>query len=118
MDEGSPPSTDTVSIRLPAMVIVLVFAVVSIWTLWANPIIRSGVEPGLTGYVININTADRDELCLLPRVGKGIARNIIDYRDTYGPFESTEQLMDVRFIGEKTFIRMRDFVTVQSAIQP
>src|SRR6516225_1598236 len=36
---------------------------------------------------INLNTAGPDALMLLPGLGPGLARKIIDYRNSHGPFE-------------------------------
>lgn len=62
--------------------------------------------------LVNINTATSEELEELPGVGEVIAGKIIDYREAFGPFESPEELMEVSGIGEKTFEKMRDKVTV------
>jgi competence protein ComEA len=64
--------------------------------------------PGL----VNINTANLDELESLPEIGPKIAQTIIDYRNTYGPFATIEDIMDVPGIGEKTFEAIKDLITV------
>jgi competence protein ComEA len=61
---------------------------------------------------ININTATAAQLDLLPGVGPSIARRIIDYRRKNGGFRKPEDLVEVAGIGEKTFERMRPYVTV------
>ena len=61
---------------------------------------------------VNINTATSAELDKLPRIGPQIAQRIIDYRKEHGPFKRIEDLMKVKGIGEKTFARLRDLVTV------
>lgn len=53
-------------------------------------------------YLINVNQADKDELCLLPRVGPGIAQRIIDTRRDQGEFHQPRDLTNVPMIGEKT----------------
>lgn len=53
--------------------------------------------------VVNINTADAEALMLLPRVGPSVAQRIVEFREKNGRFKSTEDLMLVRGIGEKTF---------------
>lgn len=62
--------------------------------------------------VVNVNTADTSELALLPRVGPSVSQRIVDFRDENGPFESVEDLMLVRGIGEKTFALMEPHVTI------
>ena len=62
--------------------------------------------------LININTATVSELEQLPNVGPTIASNIVLYREQNGNFESIEQLKEVKRIGNKTFEKLKDFVTV------
>ncbi len=52
---------------------------------------------------VNVNTAGAEDLALLPRVGPAVAQRILEYREENGKFESIEDLMLVRGIGEKTF---------------
>jgi competence protein ComEA len=62
--------------------------------------------------VVNINTADTAKLSLLPRVGPAVADRIVDYRKQNGPFKATEDLMQVRGIGEKTFALIKPYVAL------
>jgi len=62
--------------------------------------------------VVNVNTADQDQLTLLPRVGPALAQRIIEYRDANGELSGTEDLMLVRGIGEKTFELLEPWVAV------
>ena len=61
----------------------------------------------------NINTADEDELQKIKGVGPSIAKRIIDFRETNGDFQTIEDIKKVRGIGEKTFEKMKDFITTQ-----
>lgn len=72
----------------------------------------SDSDSGEAGGLININTADGQELEELPGVGPAIAEKIIDYRDAFGSFETIEELMEVSGIGEKTFEKMKDQITI------
>jgi competence protein ComEA len=62
---------------------------------------------------INLNTATLEELMTLDRIGPKYAQRIIDYRDTYGPFENIEDIMKVKGIGSKTFEANKDKITVE-----
>jgi competence protein ComEA len=50
----------------------------------------------------------------LPSIGPAIAKRIIDYRLANGRFETIEQLKEVKGIGEKTFEKVKDRITVDS----
>lgn len=64
------------------------------------------------GFPININTASAEELTSLPGIGDVLAGRIVSYREQYGSFLSTEELMDVTGISEKTYERIQEYVTV------
>lgn len=61
---------------------------------------------------VNINTAARWELMSLPGIGEALANRIIEYRDENGPFSVTEELMNVRGIGESLFDSIEQLITV------
>ena len=63
--------------------------------------------------VVNINTADAAALSLLPGVGPSTAGRIVEFRTENGEFESPTDLMLVRGIGERSFDRMRPYVTIE-----
>ena len=62
--------------------------------------------------VVNINSAGLDELMLLPRVGETVGQRIIDFRQENGEFKSTEDLLLVKGIGDRTFERIAPHVSV------
>ena len=61
---------------------------------------------------VELNTATAAELRTLPRVGERMAQRIIEYREEHGGFERIEDLMNVRGIGERTFLRLRPLIRV------
>jgi competence protein ComEA len=64
---------------------------------------------------LNLNTATSAELQKLPGVGPAVAARIIEYRQKNGAFKKIEDLMNVRGIGEKTFLRLKPLITVAPA---
>lgn len=62
--------------------------------------------------LININTADSDTLQQLSGVGPATAEKIILYRNENGKFMSIEDIKNVSGIGEKTFEKFKDKITV------
>lgn len=61
---------------------------------------------------ININTASVEELQQLPRIGAQVAQRIVDFREKNGRFNRIEDLMKVRGIGENTFSKLKNLITV------
>jgi competence protein ComEA len=66
---------------------------------------RGGLAPG---QVVNINTAPKDVLDLLPGIGPVKAQAIIDSR----PFKTKEDIMKVRGIKEGEFSKIKDLIKV------
>lgn len=61
---------------------------------------------------ININTATVAQLETLPGIGRATAERILEYRQKIGGFKKIEDLMNVRGIGEKSFLRLKPLVTI------
>ena len=62
--------------------------------------------------LININTADSSALQQISGVGPVTADKIIEYRTQNGAFQSIEDIKNVSGIGDKTFEKMKDMITV------
>ena len=61
---------------------------------------------------VNLNTATQAQLETLPGIGAAAAKRIIEHRDKNGKFTKIEQLMNVKGIGEKSFLKLKSLVTV------
>lgn len=62
---------------------------------------------------VNINTADKEELCSLPGIGQTRAESIIAYRNARGGFSQIEDIMQVSGIKESSFQKIKDKITVK-----
>jgi len=61
---------------------------------------------------IDINTADVEEVDVLPYVGPATAESIIEYRQSNGQFTSVDELEEVPGIGPETLEKIEPFATV------
>ena len=62
--------------------------------------------------VININTASVSELDGLTGIGPTYAQRIVEYREANGGFKSIDELKNVKGIGDKTFDKLKNSVTI------
>lgn len=62
--------------------------------------------------IVNINTATKEQLDTLPGVGPATADKIIEYRQTNGPFQSIEDIKNVRGIGDAKFSKMQSRIRI------
>jgi len=67
---------------------------------------------------VNLNTATSVQLDALPGVGAKAAQRIIEYRQKNGAFKKIEELMNVKGFGEKTFLKLKPYLTVGAAAAP
>lgn len=72
----------------------------------------SGADSPVPGSLVNINTADAEQLKTLSGIGESTAAAIIEDRDQQGPFATPEDLMRVSGIGEKKFAKIKDKICV------
>lgn len=63
--------------------------------------------------VINVNTATVEQLKLLPPVNDTIARNIVAYRNSNGPFESMDDLVKVKGVTRTLLDDIRPFLALE-----
>jgi len=64
---------------------------------------------------VNLNTASIEQLTTLPGVGPKLAARIVEYRQKSGTFRSTQELMNVKGVGEKNFAKIEAWLSVGEA---
>ena len=64
---------------------------------------------------INLNTATAAQLETLPGIGARTAQLIVEHRQKNGNFKKVEELMNIKGIGEKSFLKIKPMVTVGAA---
>jgi len=72
----------------------------------------SAAAPASASAPVNLNTATAAQLETLPGIGKATAERILEYRQKNGSFKKVEDLMNVRGVGEKSFLKLKPLVTV------
>lgn len=59
---------------------------------------------------ISINSADLEELCELPGIKDKLASEIIKYRNNHGSFNSLDEIMNVKGIGEAKYNQIKEYI--------
>lgn len=62
--------------------------------------------------IVNINTADYEELQTLKGIGPTKAQAIIQYRNTNGNFQSIDDLKKISGFGDKTIAKLKPQVEI------
>lgn len=91
--------------RLLTLILVALAVTAVTWT----------AESSQPSGVVNINTASSEELELLPRVGPALAGRIIEFREANGPFQTVDEILAVKGIGENSFEKLKPFIVTSGA---
>jgi len=62
--------------------------------------------------LIDLNSASKEQLMLLPGIGDSLSDRIIEYREMTANFTYIEDIVNVKGIGVNKFLEIRDFITV------
>ncbi len=98
----------------------VIFAIgILVWSLvaaappaWAQSGSPASKSRATASAPVNLNAASTAQLRTLPGVGASTAQRIVDYRQKNGGFKKIEELMNVKGIGEKSFLKLKPLITV------
>lgn len=106
------PAAQRERLRWPVILPAVLLVLLMLWLAWRRPVARPAAAARDTGYRVRVNTADADELRLLPGLGPTFAQRVVTCRAEHGPFERFEQLKAVHGIGDKTVLRFKPYATL------
>ena len=89
------------------------FAVVKTSQAYAPSEVKTDNETEEEGEKVNINTASKRLLMTLDGIGAKMSERIIEYRTENGDFETIQDIMKVSGIGYDTFLKLKDYITVE-----
>ncbi len=73
---------------------------------------QTATTSATTTNTVNINLADEAALMTIPGIGPAKAKSIIQYRTDQGQFTKIEDIKNISGIGDKTFEKLKDFISV------
>ena len=71
-----------------------------------SPAAQVSVEP------IHLNNATAEQLQTLPGVGPALSERIVSYREEHGPFQTVDQLAEVKGIGAAKLAKLKEQLTI------
>lgn len=103
------------------MLLATLFCFGSVWAAETRAQKTESAKPTATApatpsaQIINLNTATAEQIATLPGIGPKTAGLIVEYRKKNGNFKKIEEIMNVRGIGEKSFLKLKNRITVGTA---
>ena len=100
----------------PLLILVLFFAgCILVATVYRNitSVTSLSTDPSIqSSFKLDINTASVEELTYIPGIGEATAAQIVAHRKQHGHFKNLEDLLQVKGIGQKTYDKISDYLTV------
>lgn len=72
----------------------------------------------VNGVGVELNTASKQLLSYVSGLGPTLAANIVEFRNTKGPFRARKQLLEVPRLGAKAFEQAAGFLRIRDAENP
>ncbi len=69
-------------------------------------------QSSISSTKVSINTASESDLTQLSGIGPSLAARIVEYRETNGLFQTVEDLMNVKGIGQAKFDTLKDEISL------
>jgi competence protein ComEA len=80
--------------------------------LFASPAMAAAKGKPAPATKVNVNQATAQQLTVLPGVGPKLAERIVEYRQKSGGFKSTQEVMNVKGVGERGLAKIQAFIVV------
>jgi protein Tex len=76
------------------------------------------VESCVNYVGVDLNTASKELLNYVAGITSSVAKNIVDFRNSNGPFKDRRELMKVPKFGPKTFEQSSGFLRIRGGVNP
>ncbi|BGE82285.1 helix-hairpin-helix domain-containing protein [Staphylococcus petrasii] len=73
---------------------------------------KTSTQNAPTQNKVNLNTATESDLLNVPGIGPTKVKEILEYKQKNGQFNSVDNLKEIKGIGGKTFEKIKDYFTV------
>ncbi len=80
--------------------------------------LEATVEDCVNAVGVDVNTASVPLLSRVSGLNQALAKNIVEYRDSHGPFSNRSLLRQVPRVGEKTFEQAAGFLRINGGDNP
>lgn len=100
-----------------------VFLIIASFCFWQRSMVNNGlvdfdqIEPQPAEFVVDINHAPWQEFANLPGIGEKLAKQIVAYRNQHGWFSDTQQLTQVRGVGNMKLRAIRPYLSLTPSPQ-
>ncbi|WP_352418345.1 Tex family protein [Proteiniborus sp.] len=80
--------------------------------------LKGVVEDCVNNVGVDLNTASVSLLSYVSGISPSVAKNIVNYREETGKFDSRKELLKVKRLGEATFVQCAGFLRISDGSNP